>query len=898
LLANAAIASSADVTDIGMSLAQVGGIAKGFGVSIDDTVAALGMLANAGIKGSDAGTLLKTTMQSITDQGNPAQGAIKDLGLELYKLTATGDKQFVGFRELFVQLDEAKKRMTSEDFQADANILFGSDAMRAAMLGNGEAFDKMFNDLQRVGGGAELAGAQMQGLPGAVEAFKNTVESVQLSAFEAIGPSLTKGLNEFVAWTGDHKPELIGLFSGMAQAAIGTGEAIALMSAGALKALASLSGGIGNTLATLARGAALVADVTGADGTAKDLREFADSAYGWGESLYTAGELALEAGTKMGDLRESIAAASDGIIAKEELLRALGKSSLSIFEGREIVIKDNTPEVTERLKALGFEIRKMPDGQFEVVPITEPARLQLDQFRRDYTAPIRPEFDVDPAKARATLSRLLSEYPQFTGAGSLIAPPGAVPPGPNVSAPANVGPPANLGPLGPLLLPKPRAAGGVFGSMPSSAMIQPATPGLVQWAEPSTAGEAFIPLAASKRPRSKRILEAVAQLFGLSVMEDGGVTVDALKQFASQLSGGKYVRGGPPGPDGTDCSGAQSWIANLLTGGQGRFATGTESAALLSRGFQQGDPPAGISAYWVGWKNGGPGGGHTAGTIVDPLGGNVNVEMGGASGGGQFGGSAAGASEFPNRAWIQIAGGEDPNAPKTFSGSSAAVQSAGAAVTRSKASVTSAQASLDQAQAAVDEAKATGKSADKVAVAEKKRDAAQQKLDAAQEKQTAAESKLTEVKEKAADQTDKSKSKGMDGESLGKSIFSGILQGTGLDGSVFSNPFDWPNFKSGVALANWAGGLLKSWTGPGEEDGSTTTPAGGGGGIPGIQPIGPQAITPISQPDAPHPGTGAPPGPAVVVNGNVGMDPRAFTDRVGAANNASWRKHMGAVRPA
>lgn len=434
------------------------------------------------------------------------------------------------------------------------------------------------------------------------------------------------------------------------------------------------------------------------------------------------------------------------------------------------------------------------------------------------------------------------------------------------------------------------------------------------FAEQETGGEAYIPLAAAKRSRSKRILSEVARLFGMNVMADGAITIDALKEFASGISGGGYVRGGPPGLSGTDCSGAQADIANFITGGSGRFSTATEAQALLSRGFQTGDPPAGVSAYWVGWKNGGPGGGHTAGTIVDPLGGNVNVEMGGSSGGGSFGGGAAGAAGFPNRAWIQIAGGEDPNAPTSFGGSSAAVQSATASVTSSKASVTSAQASLDQATAAVADAKAKGQSADKVAIAEKKRDAAQTKLDAATQRQTAAETKLADAKEKVAGQADKGKG-GVDASSLGQSLFSGVLQSIGLDGSVFSDFTQWPNFKSGMALANFGGGLLKKFLGGGKDDtdSDSGTDSGGDGGFGGgalssigldnltglIKPNAPGTQTPIQNlPDAPHPGTGAAPGPTFQINGNVGMDPKAVTDKFTHTQNQAWRKSgMNAVRP-
>ena len=416
------------------------------------------------------------------------------------------------------------------------------------------------------------------------------------------------------------------------------------------------------------------------------------------------------------------------------------------------------------------------------------------------------------------------------------------------------------------------------------------------FAEQETGGEAYIPLAAGKRGRSTRILAEVARLFGLTVMESGGITVDALKQLASGISGQPYRWGAGNGDTwATDCSGAQATITNAITG---RFSTGTQAAALLSRGFQQGDPPAGIAAYWIGWRSGGPGGGHTAGTIVDPFGGNVNVEMGGRSGGGQYGGTAAGAADFPTRAWIALAGGDDPT--KNTYGSSAAVRSASASVSSSKAAVTSAQASLQAAEQRVDELKAEGASADKIAVAEKRRDAAQEKLAAAEERQSAAETRLAEVKDKAAASAEQQTGQGPDGQSLGQSIIAGMLQSVGLDGSLFSNPLEWPNVKSVMAGLNYGGGLLSRIGAP---DGVVSATGGGGPGLPDVtsflKPVGgPMATEPIRS-DV-HTGSGAAPGPAepgIVVNGNIGMDPRQFTQRVKAHQNEAVRRNLSAVRP-
>ncbi|MCD2153477.1 phage tail tape measure protein [Rhodococcus cerastii] len=188
VLANAANASSAEITDIASGLQQSGAVANQFGLSIEDTAATLGVLANAGIAGSDAGTLLKSTLLSLTDTSNPAQGAIEDLGLTVYD--AQG--QFVGMSALFGQLDEAAASMTPELYQAATATLFGSDAMRLAGIAaeQGQAgYDAMRVAIGKQGSAAEVAAAKTRGLPGALETVTNAAEGMALNIYQLIdGP--------------------------------------------------------------------------------------------------------------------------------------------------------------------------------------------------------------------------------------------------------------------------------------------------------------------------------------------------------------------------------------------------------------------------------------------------------------------------------------------------------------------------------------------------------------------------------------------------------------------------------------------------------------------------------------------------------------------------------------
>lgn len=195
VLANAANASSLEIPDLALGLQAGGAVAHNFGITLEDTAAALGVLSNAGIRGSDAGTLLKTSLLALTDQGKPAQKAIKELGLTVYD--AQG--RFVGLDSEFQQLGEAAKRMTPQQYQAATSILFGSDAARLAGIAadNGaQKFEVMRKALDRQGGAADVAKAKMQGLPGAMQQIENVTQDVALQIYGLIQGPLTALANE------------------------------------------------------------------------------------------------------------------------------------------------------------------------------------------------------------------------------------------------------------------------------------------------------------------------------------------------------------------------------------------------------------------------------------------------------------------------------------------------------------------------------------------------------------------------------------------------------------------------------------------------------------------------------------------------------------------------------
>ncbi|MEV6555866.1 phage tail tape measure protein [Nocardia sp. NPDC051756] len=225
VLANTANASSAEITDVAWAMQQAGAVSHQFGLTVEDAATAIGLFANSGIKGSDAGTLLKTAMLALTDQGKPAQAAIKQLGLTVYD----SQGKFVGLRAMFEQLDAAAGRMTPEVYQAATATLFGSDAMRLAAIAaeKGVAgYDQLHNAMSRQGSAAAVAAAKMQGLPGAMQMATNAAQVLALGIYDLVKGPLESFATGAADKIGEATPKIVGALHATADTAVDVGHAI------------------------------------------------------------------------------------------------------------------------------------------------------------------------------------------------------------------------------------------------------------------------------------------------------------------------------------------------------------------------------------------------------------------------------------------------------------------------------------------------------------------------------------------------------------------------------------------------------------------------------------------------------------------------------------------------
>lgn len=174
-LAAGANKSAADVDQLAQSLTMGGTVANQLGVSLQDTVGALSMFADYGIKGSDAGTMLKTMLLRLSQP--EAAAAMQDLGINAFD--AQGE--FVGLTKLAGELNRELGDMTAQDQSAALAKMFGADAFRGAaiFMDEGAAGMSEYGDaVNDVGAASRMAGVMMDNLSGDVEELKGSLETL------------------------------------------------------------------------------------------------------------------------------------------------------------------------------------------------------------------------------------------------------------------------------------------------------------------------------------------------------------------------------------------------------------------------------------------------------------------------------------------------------------------------------------------------------------------------------------------------------------------------------------------------------------------------------------------------------------------------------------------------
>ena len=188
---------------MGETLAYVGPVAGSLGIEMDDLSVAIGLMGNAGLKGSQAGTSLRAGLTNLVKPTKEMKNAMEKYGVELVK-NADGSVDLMGtmqnLRNVLGELDQTTQA------QALATI-FGKEAMSgwASIVNASESdFNKLTEAIANSEGSAKsMADTMMGGAKGALTEMKSALEGVAITIGERLTPFIEKladGVSKLCTW--------------------------------------------------------------------------------------------------------------------------------------------------------------------------------------------------------------------------------------------------------------------------------------------------------------------------------------------------------------------------------------------------------------------------------------------------------------------------------------------------------------------------------------------------------------------------------------------------------------------------------------------------------------------------------------------------------------------------
>lgn len=280
-MARTASKANTSVAQLGEAILTVGGTAKGLAGGTVELNAALGVLANRGIKGSEGGTALRNVILALSAPTDQAAKSLHALGVEVYD--AAGNMR--PLNEVFHDLDASMVGMTEGEKTQALNKIFNKVDLKSAqamLAGCGEEFDNLSAAIANSGGAMQdMADTQLDNLNGDLTILKSGLESLGIAAYESMQGPFRSAVQLATGMVGEiadalKQDGLTGAVEAvggvLAQAATELTNAAPQMVEAGVMLLSSLVSGLTQNLPALAEGAvSIIASLT--DGFFKLLPE-------------------------------------------------------------------------------------------------------------------------------------------------------------------------------------------------------------------------------------------------------------------------------------------------------------------------------------------------------------------------------------------------------------------------------------------------------------------------------------------------------------------------------------------------------------------------------------------------------------------------------------------------
>lgn len=202
VLAQASSKSNTNVGMMGETFKYVAPVAGALGYSVEDAAVAIGLMANSGIKSSQAGTALRQTLTRLAKPTDEVEAAMEDLGISL--TNSKGEMKSLG--EVILDMRKGFKNLTKDQQAQYAASIAGQEGM-SGLLAIVNASDEDFNILTEAiqnsdGAAQSMADTMQDNLKGAVTIAKSALEGLGITVYEEISTPMKNAVETATEYTG------------------------------------------------------------------------------------------------------------------------------------------------------------------------------------------------------------------------------------------------------------------------------------------------------------------------------------------------------------------------------------------------------------------------------------------------------------------------------------------------------------------------------------------------------------------------------------------------------------------------------------------------------------------------------------------------------------------------
>ncbi len=210
---------------LGETMKYAAPVARAFGASMEETAAMAGLMANAGVKSSQAGTALRAGFLRLAGPPKKSRKAMEELGISMSEATAQQEEAKAALADLGINMDDFSgtpahkmvavlgeirnktKNLTGEQKLATMQAIFGTEAATGwlnVIEAGQEAFDALVTQMENCDGAAEaMAKTMMDNAKGAWVQMKSATEGLAISIGTIFLPALTAGGKQLAEMAGN-----------------------------------------------------------------------------------------------------------------------------------------------------------------------------------------------------------------------------------------------------------------------------------------------------------------------------------------------------------------------------------------------------------------------------------------------------------------------------------------------------------------------------------------------------------------------------------------------------------------------------------------------------------------------------------------------------------------------